>query len=217
MRSVTETLTTHYDACLSRHGPTPEGMDWGPDATRLTERFDTIVRAAGLGPRSTCHVLDVGCGCGLLLDHLNERGIRDVTYTGVDASAAMIDAAGLRHPNADWRRQDILDPAAEPTADWVVANGLLTERRDVDEETMEEFARDALARMYLRCRTGIVFNALSTHVNYREPHLFYWDPGVVIAFATKTLSRHVAILHDQRGYDYFCRVTRRPWGDRGDG
>jgi SAM-dependent methyltransferase len=171
-------------------------MDWGADAARLDDRFGTICRAMGLAGRDEIvRVLDVGCGCGLLLDHLEEHHPGRCAYTGADASPAMIEAARERHPGAAWFVADVLDDAL-PAADWIVANGLLTERRGIDEDAMMAFATAAVRRMFDGCTEGIVFNVLSDHVNFRDPNLFYWGPADTLALAVRELSRHVTIHHD---------------------
>jgi SAM-dependent methyltransferase len=212
MRDITQTLTKHYDSCLIQHGPTAQGMDWGDNTARLSERFDAIGRAidvSSIEPDST--LLDVGCGCGLLLDHILSRWPNRVEYTGIDASAAMIDAARRRHPNVGWIMADITDSPAVAPADWVIANGLLTEKRDVTYDRMVHYAQSVLVGMFNLCRRGIVFNVLSSHVNFENEMLFYWDPGEALSFCTRTLSRHVVIHHDLESYEYYCTVRRDPW------
>jgi SAM-dependent methyltransferase len=211
MHRVTRELVEHYESCLAAHGPTCKGMDWGDDASRLAARFAAICRAIGLADHDrTVSVLDAGCGCGLLLDHLDQYWPHRVRYTGVDASASMTEAARRRRPGMTWIVGDVLDAENVPTADWVVANGLLTERRGIPETEMRDFAQAAIRAMFDLCGHGIVFNVMSTHVNYREDHLFYWDPGEVLRFVSANLSRHVSIHHDLPTYDYFCCVRREP-------
>jgi SAM-dependent methyltransferase len=212
MHGVTRVLTEHYDACLAKHGPTPQGMDWGGDSSRLDLRFDALIRAIGLNvPDSSATILDAGCGCGLFLDHLQQRCAGRFEYVGLDASAKMIDAARRRHPSAHWMVGDITTSANLPAADWVVANGLLTERRETSEPQMLEFAKTVVASMFECCRAGIVFNVLTSHVNFRNPMLFYWDPGDIITFASRGLSRHVTIYQDLSIYDVFCCIRKTPW------
>jgi SAM-dependent methyltransferase len=212
MHDVTQTLTTHYESCLAAHGPTPQGMDWGTDDSRLSLRFDAICRAIGLNVYADpVSVLDVGCGCGLLHDHLNQHWPGRVQYTGLDASSKMIAAARAKDPQATWITGDITDASSIPTADWVVANGLLTERRDIPHERMVQYAQAVLIAMFNACRVGIVFNVLSTHVNFRNEMLFYWEPGEALAFAVRQLSRHVVVHHDLEIYEYFLTVRRKPW------
>src|SRR5262245_43232362 len=99
MHEVTQTLTEHYETCLARHGATAQGMDWGENTARLALRFDAIGRAIGLDEHDRkMSLLDVGCGCGLLLNHLQSRWPSRVEYSGMDASAKMIAAARKAHP-----------------------------------------------------------------------------------------------------------------------
>lgn len=217
MHRVTETLTAHYDECLATHGANARGMDWGNDAGKLTARFDAICRAIGMSEnQEKFSLLDVGCGCGLLRDHLEARYPKRAGYTGLDASPAMLEAAKQRHPETKFVQHDIAEGGCEVSCDWVVANGLLTERRGIPETRMIDFAQRVIGNMYECCKVGIVFNVLSSHVNFRDESLFYWDPGVVIEYAAANLSRHISIHHDLETYDYFCCIRRMPRGGGGD-
>lgn len=224
MHHITQRLTQHYESCLAAHGPNAQGMDWGTNEQRLSVRFQAICRAmdlqaetpAQVGGREQCgkwgglSILDAGCGCGLFYDHLQNHYPRQFDYIGLDASTAMIAAASERHPNARFIVGDILSADA-PTCDWVVANGLITECRDTPESEMVAYAQRVIASMFALCRIGIVFNVMSSHVNYRNENLFYWDPSDVMRFAATHLSRHVALYHDLELYDYFCCIRREPW------
>ena len=122
-----------------------------------------------------------------------------------------------RHPGAKFVLQDIVEGGCELSCDWVVANGLLTERRGTPVAEMIDFAHRVIENMFECCTVGIVFNVLSSHVNFRSESLFYWDPGAVIAYAVENLSRHVSIHHDLETYDYFCCIRRAPQGVCGNG
>lgn len=215
MHRITQRLTQHYESCLATHGPNAQGMDWGTNEQRLSARFQAICRAVGLQVGTQAKVgglsmLDVGCGCGLLFDHLQKHHPQQVDYIGLDASTAMIAAASERHPHARFIVGDILSADA-PVCDWVVANGLITECRDTPESEMVAYAQRVITSMFALCRIGIVFNVMSSHVNYRNANLFYWDPSDVLRFAATQLSRHVALYHDLELYDYFCCIRREPW------
>jgi spore maturation protein CgeD len=68
-------------------------------------------------------VLDVGCGSGRVLDKIG--GLPAVySYTGVDASEAMLAIARRRHPSATWTHGDLLHLAPE-SADTVLCLDVL--------------------------------------------------------------------------------------------
>ncbi len=75
-----------------------------------TERLEGQLILALLGDVSGCRVLDVGCGDGKFALELTKRG---AIVTGIDASAAMIDAAKgrandtIRISPFRWRRPSI--------------------------------------------------------------------------------------------------------------
>jgi SAM-dependent methyltransferase len=212
MHDVTRTLTDHYESCLARHGATAQGMDWGNNTERLDMRFAAIGRAIGLNDhRAPASVIDAGCGCGLFLDYCKLHWPGRVAYTGIDASVKMIAAARQRHPDATWVIGDMIDADPPHHADWVVANGLLTERREVSHDRMVQYAQAVLVGMFNHCRHGICFNVLSTHVNFRNDTLFYWEPGEALAFCARQLARHVTVHHDLEMFEYFCTVRREPW------
>jgi 2-polyprenyl-3-methyl-5-hydroxy-6-metoxy-1,4-benzoquinol methylase len=68
---------------------------------------------ASLSP-DTSHVLDVGCGDGLLTTDLITAGISRVI--GLDVDRAVIDRARVRHAGLgiEWVQGDVLDVALEP-------------------------------------------------------------------------------------------------------
>lgn len=219
MHVITERLTRHYDACLHTHGPTAAGMDWGADESRLTLRFDTMLRLSQLDRgQAPVTLLDAGCGCGLLLDHIAQRRLAHVRYRGIDASEAMLAAAKSRHPEATYSQADLAGDEPLPNAEWIFANGILTERRETPHDEMVRYAERLVTRLYEACTVGIVFNVLTTHVNFRNDMLFYWDPAEIIAFSCRNLSRHITVCQDTELYDLFVCIRRAPWGGAiGDG
>jgi hypothetical protein len=58
------------------------------------------------------------------------------------------------------------------------------------------FMTTTLRRMYAAARRGIAFNAMTSHVDYRDPELFYVDPMQVFAFCKAELGGHPVLRHD---------------------
>jgi hypothetical protein len=88
-------LAPYLDAAR-RHGGGFESLLWASRATQA-RRFDAILRLVDFEARA---MLDLGCGRADLLDCLFEHGIRPKQYVGLEAVAALAEAAAETHePN----------------------------------------------------------------------------------------------------------------------
>ncbi len=207
LEELKRSVVRHYESRLSEHGPTAQGMDWKDEASQRL-RFEVL---CGLCDLSGLSLHDVGCGSGHLLDYLLEQSI-DADYSGSDLSAEMIAAARRRHPGVSFERWDLLSEPELPTFDVLMTSGLFHVRLDQPEELWQEFVENMTRRMFALCRKGIAFNLISDQVDYRSDVLYYSDPGRVLDFCRRELSRHVAIRHDYPLYEYTVYVYRRAEG-----
>src|SRR3972149_3883318 len=108
-------LVSHYENCFEQHGASPKGADWpsGPDLQARFAVLLSILDGAPLGTRPV--LLDVGCGCGLLLDSLQAAGRLDqVDYRGIDLSPLLVREAKARWPQHDFSVRDL---SADPLPD----------------------------------------------------------------------------------------------------
>jgi SAM-dependent methyltransferase len=205
-------LVTHYERCLERHGATPKGVDW-PDVPDLAVRFDTLLGlldGAAADPRPV--LLDLGCGPGLLLDYLKATGrLETVEYRGIDLSPAMVEAARHRWPDRDISCRDVVkDPLPQQGVDYVIMNGVLTERQTLSHEVMAGMAEELIVAAFGAARIGIAFNAMSRHVEWQRPELFHWGFDELAAFLRTRVSRHYAFRSDYGLYEHTTFVWRAP-------
>lgn len=205
-------LVTHYERCLERHGPTPKGVDW-PNGPDLAIRFHTLLGlldAATPEPRPV--LLDLGCGPGLLLDYLSATGrLQTVEYRGIDLSPSMVAAARKRWPDRDISCRDVVqDPLPEQSVDYVIMNGVLTEKQTLSHEVMATIAKELIAAAFAAARVGIAFNVMSRHVDWQRPELFHWGFDDLSAFLCERVSRHYAFRSDYGLYEYTTFVWRAP-------
>jgi SAM-dependent methyltransferase len=203
-------ITEHYEKCLRRHGATPAGVDWpsGADlATRYGVMLELLAEAEGQQ-----QLLDLGCGPGLLLDYLAATGQTDrVGYHGIDLSHEMVDMARARWPAHAFSCRDIiLAPLPDQSVDVVIMNGVLTERVTLETETMIALAKSLVAAAFRAARTGIAFNVMNTHVDWKRRDLFHWPFDSLADFLRSEVSPHYVLRADYGLYEYTCIVRRQP-------
>src|SRR3954470_5434577 len=112
-------VSDYYTGKAVEHGATAKGVDWNPNSVeRRFEQFDYLWR----GERRFS-LNDIGCGYGAMLDFLQARGF-NLTYCGVDVSAAQLDLARAQHPDASgvtWHHGS----EAPAKLDYTIACGIL--------------------------------------------------------------------------------------------
>ncbi|MFJ3408115.1 class I SAM-dependent methyltransferase [Promicromonospora sp. NPDC090134] len=109
------------------------GRYWGTFARPV---WEPLVRTAGIGPGS--RVLDVGCGSGELLEHLQDLGAR---ASGVDPATRMVELARARAVGADVRLGEAEHlPFDDGAFDAVLAVNAVQFADDVD-DALAEIAR----------------------------------------------------------------------------
>ena len=146
---MSQMLGEHYSRTFAAHGEKPQGVDWGPCPEDHLMRLERMLAVADLGiGGGTCGcptLLDVGCGYGSLLGLIQERG-QSFDYHGIDLCEAMIQAAKARFPGARWSVEDVLlwDPGIK--FDYVVCNGILTQKLGATIREMDEYAKDLITK-----------------------------------------------------------------------
>ncbi|MBO6556828.1 MAG: class I SAM-dependent methyltransferase [Pseudomonadales bacterium] len=203
------TLVEHYENKLNEFGPNYRGMDW-PNEKDLLTRFRVLT---SIVPKSQkVSILDLGCGVGLLVDYLYTEKLLDrSTYLGVDLSSKMISAAKHRHPDQQFLVQDLLvEPLPEESVDYAIMNGLLTEKRDLSQSKMKQFAKEILSSVFKSCKFGMAFNVMSPHVDWKRDDLFHWELDDAVSFLRQNCSGNIRVMLDYGLFEYTVHVTREP-------
>lgn len=199
-------LLRHYEACFAAHGDTAQGVDW-PDAAGAQTRYRVMAEVAR--GDETFDVLDLGCGAAHFLQYLRDRHERPFTYQGLDLSPAFVEFCRGKFPGVPFTCADILqDGVTLPSCDYVVMNGVFTEKRELRQEEMMDFTCRMLERAYQAARKGIAFNLMSKHVDWERDDLFHVPYDEVTRFVIARLSRHHVIRADYGLYEYTMYVYR---------
>ena len=96
------TTTISESAAQSGKAWGARARDWGENELQQLPTYEAAIQRAGIGAGQT--VLDVGCGSGVFLRAAADHG---ATVCGLDASAALLEIARERVPEADLSQGDL--------------------------------------------------------------------------------------------------------------
>jgi len=182
------TVVERYSRRFAEHGATIDSLNVGNVAKYLRQHE---IHKELMDPTVTS-VTDVGCGIASFYAFLKHVG-RQVAYTGIDIVPDFIDANRTTYPDAMFELRDIFTDGLPGVTDHVVMCQVFNNRfRDSDNFIV---VKRALALAFESARRSISLDMLSKYVNYEEPHLYYFDPQAVFAYA-KTLTPYVTLRHD---------------------
>jgi SAM-dependent methyltransferase len=187
--------TTSSKGSAERWGPlwSARPQDWAATEEQQLPTYEAAIRRAGIG--ASQRVLEVGCGSGVFLRAAADRGARVV---GLDASAALIDLARARVPEAELSVGDMqFLPYPDDTFDAAAGFNAFFFAADMA-AAVREAARvtkpgaPVIIQVWgrsERCDLTAMKNALATLVPAPEPNAprppALWEPGVLEGIATQ--------------------------------
>lgn len=182
-------LIQAYQARLAEHGPSAE-------AVQYADRDSQYARFAVLADidRNMTSVLDVGCGLVDFWRYLRGTGSQ-ARYCGVEIVPEFVDLATQAMADDPAASAHLMDAETEDLpggCQYAVLSGVFNNRMADN----WGFMTATLKRMWNAAEDGIAFNAMSTHVDYRDDALWYVDPAEVLAFCKAELGGHPVLRHD---------------------
>jgi SAM-dependent methyltransferase len=209
MHSVTRRLRDHYAARFAEFGPTPRGVDWRreEDVELRYRQMLALIENEKVASMDTFTLLDVGCGYGGLYTYAKRRWPK-MRYVGVEVAEEMINHAARHIPEARFYCEDVLSWQVDERFDYVVCNGILTQKLDISIAEMDQFAHALIKKMFSLCNQGIAFNVMTTKVNYMMENLYYRNPVELFAYCLTEITKKVRIDHAYPLYEYTVYLYR---------
>ena len=189
-----------YETRIQEAGVTVASLNAG---TLKKQRILHGVHASAFqGPRA--RVLDVGCGLAQFYGYLVEQGLAPV-YTGYDIVPAYVEACKKRYPEALFKLRNIFESGIGDSFDTIVFSQVLNNH--YRESDNIQVMQAALEMAFRHTRHSVSVDMLSTHVDYCEPHLYYYDPGKILDFA-RTLTPHAVLRQDHHPFEFCIQLFR---------
>ena len=201
-------IVSHYEDCLEKYGDSYLGVDWPNQADALT-RYQVMLDVIREKGSSRVRLLDFGCGASHLYDYILANKINHIDYAGLDISEKFVQLSKKKHPQISYYCLDILQSAIElPTFDYVVLNGVFTEKRELAHREMWNYFKQMILKVFEIAQNGIAFNVMSSHVDWEREDLFHLPMDKLAEFLVKEVSRNFIIRNDYRLYEYTTYVYR---------
>ena len=154
-------------------------------------------------------LLDFGCGASHLYEYMLVNGIAGIDYTGLDLSPKFVKLARKKFPKNHYICADILEQAeAVPAFDYIVMNGVFTEKRGLTFGEMLGYFERTLAAAFAKAQCGIAFNVMSKQVDWERADLFHLPFDGLASYLTKSLTRNFVIRNDYGLFEYTTYVYR---------
>lgn len=164
-------------------------------------RYESFVLGNDLSHSS---LLDVGCGAGDFLHHLKQRNL-DVSYTGTDISAYMINTCQFRFPEHEFQHVDIADLDASRRFDYVVSFGIHNIRIDSGWHILKEYT----AKQFELCSKAAHISILTDRYSGFDKHIQSWTAEKVLETAL-AITPYVVLRHDYLPNDFSVTLYRKP-------
>jgi len=201
-------IVAHYERCLETYGDHHLGVDWA-DARAADTRYQVMLDVVCAGAPQPVNLLDFGCGAAHLLDFIVRNRVDGIAYTGLDISPAFVALSRRKYPGVTFHCANVLEDAAPlPAFDYVVMNGVFTEKRDLSNDEMYAYLGAVLERVCPLARAGLAFNVMSAELGWEQPFLFHAPVDRVAALVRARCGGDLVIRADYGLADYTVYVYR---------
>lgn len=202
-----ENLYKHYESCFEKHGDSHLGVDW-PNKDDVLKRYDIMLNIIE-NKNKKVSILDFGCGCGHLLEYIQEQKL-NIEYYGLDISKSFYECCKEKFPQHTFYNIDILKDSIHnlPNFDYIILNGVFTEKQNLSNEEMMDFFSSILKILFTKVNIGISFNVMCPIVDFKRDDLFYLSYDKLGIFLKNNISRKYVINNHYGLWEYTTYVYK---------
>ena len=206
-------IVSHYESCLDRHGDNHLGVDW-PNADDAATRYEVMLGMVDRTAEPKPTLLDFGCGAGHLYEYLKRWDDAPVEYAGLDLSEKFVRLCREKFPDRTFYHVDVLQSAQTlPRFDYVVMNGVFTEKRELDYDKMFAYFARLIETVFALTRVAMAFNVMSKHVQWERQDLFHVPFDQMADLLVNRVTPHFQFRNDYGLYEYTTYAYRKPSKD----
>ncbi len=208
MKSKYLDIVSHYERCFDKYGDTHKGMDW-PNAKDLDIRHQVMLELIKPIEGKKAKVLDFGCGTSSFYEYLIKNDLQFIEYSGLDLSKKFIEVSKKKFPVNVYFYGDIfIDNMDIPQQDYIVMNGVFTEKQNLNFDEMFEHMKRLLLKVNSYVHKGFAFNVMSPCVDWKKEEAFHLSFEQLGHFINNEISKKFIFRHDYGLYEYTTYVYK---------
>ena len=202
-------IIAHYESCLERYGDTHLGVDW-PKPEDAQTRYQVMLDVVRPEDKArTVRLLDFGCGASHLYEYMLAHGLQHIAYSGLDLSEKFVELSRHKFPANQYYCVNLLDGEnAIPSFDYVVMNGVFTEKRALSFDEMFCYFKQLVKEVFKSAEIGLAFNVMSQHVDWQRDDLFHLSFDLLASFLKTELTVNFIFRNDYGLHEYTTYVYR---------
>lgn len=199
-------IVDHYEKCLEKYGDNHLGVDW-PNKEDVYKRYEIMYTIIKKDDKNKT-LLDFGCGLSHFYKFIKDQNNSNIIYSGLDMSKKMVDASLNKYPKNDYYVMDILTENSLPNFDYIIMNGVFTEKIGLGYDEMFSYFKKMLTSIFPKVNIGLAFNIMSKHVDWERDDLFHLPFDELAAFLTNEISKDFIFRNDYGLYEYTTFVYK---------
>ena len=187
-------LQKHYEKLFSIY---KDSFKTAQQSSRFTQEKRMLILVDRINFGNNSKVLDFGCGTGHLYNFLKKTKKFNGSYTGIDIAKNIVEFNQKKfflNKKVSFLHGDILEKKFFKLTnfDYTFVSGTFNNKIENNWLWMKK----TLKKLFMITKKALIFNNLSTYVDYKEKHLFYIKPELVFEYCKLNLSNFVEIRHN---------------------
>jgi ubiquinone/menaquinone biosynthesis C-methylase UbiE len=191
-----------FKSRFDRYGDNGPNIFWsGKDAQNA--RFDAMLDITDFNGK---RVLDVGCGFGDFIQHLETRGIKPHTYVGIDIVPEIVEVAERQNPNYHFEARDILvNPFDKGAFDIIIASGIFA----LPHRNYNDYVITMLSTLNNIANDFVIVNFLKKNDVEKDQGLKYHEPDTVLQMVQHRVSGSAQLKDDYLYNDFIIFINEQ--------
>lgn len=189
-------LKLHYEKLFVKY---KNSFKTAQQSSRGTQEKRMLILTDKINFKKKNKVLDFGCGTAHFYNFLVKKKSFQGYYTGIDIAENIIKFNKknfFSNKKVKFYCGDILEKnfLKKEEFDYIFISGTFNNQNSNNWIWMKK----TLKKLFFSTKKALIFNNLSTYVDYNDKDLFYVNPEKVFKYCKKNLSYFVELRHDYK-------------------